>query len=55
VLEESVIIDNTNKQSFFIIDSLKEQEQYVTEEIKTIQGRINSINLDATKNQIGFR
>ncbi|VVH65800.1 hypothetical protein BSPLISOX_2890 [uncultured Gammaproteobacteria bacterium] len=55
VLEESVIIDNTNKQSFFIIDSPKEQEQYVTEEIKTIQGRINSINLDATKNQIGFK
>jgi hypothetical protein len=26
-----------------------------TEEIKTIQGRINSINLDATKNQIGFK
>jgi hypothetical protein len=36
---------NTNKQSFFIIDSPKEQEQYVTEEIKTIQGRINSIAL----------
>jgi hypothetical protein len=55
VLEESVIIDNTNKQSFFIIDLPTEQEQDVTEEIKTIQGRINSINLDATKNQIGFK
>ena len=55
VLEESVIIDNTNKQSFFIIDLPTEQEQDVTEEIKTIKGRINSINLDATKNQIGFK
>ncbi|SHN94152.1 hypothetical protein, partial [bacterium endosymbiont of Bathymodiolus sp. 5 South] len=55
VLEESVIIDNTNKQSFFIIDSPTEQEQDVTEERKTIKGRINSINLDATKNQIGFK
>jgi hypothetical protein len=55
VLEESVIIDNTNKQSFFIIDLPTEQEQDVTEERKTIKGRINSINLDATKNQIGFK
>ena len=55
VLEESVIIDNTNKQSFFIIDLPTEQEQDVAEERKTIKGRINSINLDATKNQIGFK
>jgi hypothetical protein len=37
VLEESVIIDNTNKQSFFIIDLPTEQEQDVTEEIKTMR------------------
>jgi hypothetical protein len=37
------------------IDLPTEQEQDVAEERKTIKGRINSINLDATKNQIGFK
>lgn len=53
VLKNSVIINNSNKGSFLIIGSPQEEENI--EEIKIIKGRINSINLDATKNQIGFK
>jgi hypothetical protein len=55
VLENSVIIDNSNKESFLVVDSPQEQEEDVIDEDKTIKGRISSINLDATKNQIGFK
>ena len=54
-LGEPVIINNSNKKSFFIIDAPQEQEEDIIEEIQTIRGRINSINLDATKNKIGFK
>ncbi len=54
VLKKSVIINNSNKKSFLIIDSSQEQEDNV-EISQAISGRINSINLDATRNQIGFK
>lgn len=54
-LREPVVINKGNKDGFFVIELNDEINELEIEHIQTIDGRINSINLDATKNKIGFK
>lgn len=55
ILNKNVVINKENKDGFFVTGLNDKIEELEIEETRDIEGRINSINLDATKNQIGFK
>ncbi len=55
ILNKNVVINKENKGGFFVTGLNDEIDGSEIEENRNIEGRISSINLDATKNQIGFK
>lgn len=53
--EKSITIDNNNKDVFLVAGNEENETLPESERFDTVAGRISSIKLDATKNQIGFK